>query len=466
MKFYEKLVILRKKNNFSQEQLADRLGVSRQAVSKWESGTSVPDMDKMMNLCKILNCSLEELVDDGISNGNAKGVEVKFSWKEYYQEFLDFVTKTFNMFWSMRLIEKVKCILEMLFIAFSLYLLWFITGAMITLVFSNLIYLLPFTVRNIVMNVSSLIYAIFGLGIGLVLIIHIFKIRYLDYFVTIEDNNVVEKKIESPVDEGVHEKEETRTFVEKKKNKIIIRDPKHSTYHFFDFLAKIVVLFLKFMFWIVAIPFVITFIFITFLGCSSLFYLKDTVLYFGIFMICLGALLVNYLILEFIYHFIFELKNLYHRMFILFIIGLLFMGVGASISFLTYTSFEVVDNYQSEDLEVTAKKIQVNEDTEFCFLRDANTNISYHIDDTKKDITVEIKHPRVYEVYLYESGDNDHHYFLDYYAKDGILELQSYQKLLREKKRLSLDREYHFDMKITASSTVINQLKQKENIDN
>ena len=142
------------------------------------------------------------------------------------------------------------------------------------------------------------------------------------------------------------------------------------------------------------------------------------------------------------------------------------MGVGASISFLTYTSFEVVDNYQSEDLEVTTKEIQVNEDTEFCFLRDANTNISYHIDDTKKDITVEIKHPRVYEVYLYESGDNDHHYFLDYYAKDGILELQSYQKLLREKKRLSLDREYHFDMKITASSTVINQLKQKENIDN
>ena len=465
MKFYEKLVILRKKNNFSQEQLADRLGVSRQAVSKWESGTSVPDMDKMMNLCKILNCSLEELVDDGISRGNAKSVEVKFSWKEYYQEFLDFVTKTFNMFWSMRLVEKVKCILEMLFIAFSLYLIWFITGAIITRVFANLIYLLPFTVRNIVMNVSSLIYAIFGLGIGLVLIIHIFKIRYLDYFVTIEDNNVVEKKIESPVDEGVYEKEETRAFVEKKKNRIIIRDPKHSTYHFFDFLARIVVLFLKFMFWIIAIPFVITFVFITFLGCSSLFYLKDTILYFGIFMICLGVLLVNYLILEFIYHFIFELKNLYHRMFILFIIGLLFMGIGASISFLTYTSFEVVDNYQSEDLEVTTKKIQVNEDTEFCFLRDASTNISYHIDDTKKDITVEIKHPRVYEVYLYESGDNSHHYFLDYYAKDGILELQSYQKLLREKKRLSLDREYHFDIKIAASSTVINQLKQKENID-
>ena len=49
---------MRKKNNMSQEQLADRLNVSRQAVSKWESGNSVPDMTKIMELCKILNCSL------------------------------------------------------------------------------------------------------------------------------------------------------------------------------------------------------------------------------------------------------------------------------------------------------------------------------------------------------------------------------------------------------------------------
>ena len=123
MKFYEKLVILRKKNNLSQEQLADKLGVSRQAVSKWESASSVPDMEKMMQLCKILNCTLEELVDDGVGGRNPeKTSDGKLNFKEYYQEFLDFITKTFNMFWSMRLVEKVKCILEMLFITFILYL--------------------------------------------------------------------------------------------------------------------------------------------------------------------------------------------------------------------------------------------------------------------------------------------------------------------------------------------------------
>ena len=55
MRFCDKLPKLRKENNLSQEQLADRLGVSRQAVSKWESGSSYPDMDKMIQICNILN---------------------------------------------------------------------------------------------------------------------------------------------------------------------------------------------------------------------------------------------------------------------------------------------------------------------------------------------------------------------------------------------------------------------------
>lgn len=48
MRFSEKLAKKRKENNLSQEQLADRLGVSRQAVSKWESNQSYPDMEKMI----------------------------------------------------------------------------------------------------------------------------------------------------------------------------------------------------------------------------------------------------------------------------------------------------------------------------------------------------------------------------------------------------------------------------------
>ena len=66
MRFCDKLSKLRRQNNITQEQLADRLEISRQAVSKWESGTSVPDISKMMELCNILNCTLEDLLDDGV----------------------------------------------------------------------------------------------------------------------------------------------------------------------------------------------------------------------------------------------------------------------------------------------------------------------------------------------------------------------------------------------------------------
>lgn len=70
MKFCDKLPKLRKQNNITQEQLADKMGVSRQAVSKWEQGISIPDMDKMIQLCNILNCTLEDLLDDGVIEDN------------------------------------------------------------------------------------------------------------------------------------------------------------------------------------------------------------------------------------------------------------------------------------------------------------------------------------------------------------------------------------------------------------
>ena len=58
MKFSEKLQTLRKENKLSQEKLADMLDVSRQAVSKWESGQTYPEMDKLLSMCKIFNCTL------------------------------------------------------------------------------------------------------------------------------------------------------------------------------------------------------------------------------------------------------------------------------------------------------------------------------------------------------------------------------------------------------------------------
>lgn len=61
-----KLSKLRKENNYTQEQLADILGVSRQAISKWESDAAYPETDKLIRISELFNCSLDYLLKEQI----------------------------------------------------------------------------------------------------------------------------------------------------------------------------------------------------------------------------------------------------------------------------------------------------------------------------------------------------------------------------------------------------------------
>lgn len=64
----EKLAMYRKQNNYTQEQLAELLGVSRQAISKWESDAAYPETDKLIKLCDMYDCSLDYLVRDKLES--------------------------------------------------------------------------------------------------------------------------------------------------------------------------------------------------------------------------------------------------------------------------------------------------------------------------------------------------------------------------------------------------------------
>lgn len=66
MRFYEKIVFLRKKRSISQEQLAKKLGVSRQAVYKWEADLSTPELEKIKKMAQIFEVSYDILLNDDI----------------------------------------------------------------------------------------------------------------------------------------------------------------------------------------------------------------------------------------------------------------------------------------------------------------------------------------------------------------------------------------------------------------
>lgn len=79
MKFGDNLKIIRKSKNISQEDLAENLGVSRQSVSKWETGENYPSMQNIVYLCTIFKCKMNDLVHEDFEDLDFLGEEVKMS---------------------------------------------------------------------------------------------------------------------------------------------------------------------------------------------------------------------------------------------------------------------------------------------------------------------------------------------------------------------------------------------------
>lgn len=86
MKFGENLYNLRKRQKMSQEKLAEKIGVSRQSVSKWENGTAYPEMNRILEICKIFHCQLNDLVNDTILDFDSLDEEVKMSVVKFNKE--------------------------------------------------------------------------------------------------------------------------------------------------------------------------------------------------------------------------------------------------------------------------------------------------------------------------------------------------------------------------------------------
>ena len=78
MKFNENLKYLRKQAGLTQEQLAEKLDVSRQAITKWESGQSLPDIENLKEISYIFSVSIDSLVSEIDCKSTTKIKNLKF----------------------------------------------------------------------------------------------------------------------------------------------------------------------------------------------------------------------------------------------------------------------------------------------------------------------------------------------------------------------------------------------------
>jgi len=99
MTFGEKLSKLRKENNYTQEQLAHILNVSRQSVSKWESNITYPETDKLISMSRLFDCSIDFLLNDGYSNKpiNENNLSFKSEYPLIHQKIIGYILLTFSL---------------------------------------------------------------------------------------------------------------------------------------------------------------------------------------------------------------------------------------------------------------------------------------------------------------------------------------------------------------------------------
>lgn len=347
---------IRKDHNISQEQLAEELKVSRQAISKWESGNTYPEMDKLLQICERFNLNINDLLHNDIREVSSEE-ESRRNLNMYIDNFLDFITRTIRMFSSFNFKTKIRCLMEQAFVAIFLFLAFGLAGAVFNSLFANLISFIPEQARYVITGLMQDFFYIVSIILGFIIWLHVFKTRYLDYYQKTEPQG------EESETETVPETAPARNS--RTKERIVLRDPEHSEYRFLNGLLKIIVAFIK-----------ISALGIALFGCFAIiglvggivssFMITGTGLFFiGVLLALLGATAIAVVIELILLNFVFNRKSNKKILIWSFIGSLLLTGAGSGLAFIGSLDFEITrgdELYSMKKLEIDMKNNLVIDD--------------------------------------------------------------------------------------------------------
>ena len=204
MSFRKNLEYLRKSKKLSQEELANKLNISRQSVSKWESGAAYPETEKILAICKIFDCTLDELMNQNIQEEHLEEKRT-YTFNDFLESVTDIVDRSIRMITSMNGKSLIRFLFE-LGILFLLILLLKVPFDYIYSKGANIFLQGNHDVLRILLAFWSLLIDIVYLVVAAISFAYIYKVRFLDMF----DDGVKEDiynrqkvvKKEFPVEEG------------------------------------------------------------------------------------------------------------------------------------------------------------------------------------------------------------------------------------------------------------------------
>ena len=429
--FSENLKKIRKEHHLSQEQLADELGVSRQAISKWESAIAYPEMDKIIFLCDKFHLNIDDLLHKDIKEIK-KEEEGKRKINNFIDDFLKFITDTINLFSNMNLRSKIKCLLEQVIITLILLIISIIIVYGINRLSLNILIFIPYQLAQIITNILTFILVIFCSISSLVILTHTFKTRYLDYYLKLTKESK-EKNIEelNRIDEEkkVSFNRKNKILFSKNENKIIIRDPKHSEYKFINGLFKLIIGIIKFFMLLFALLISFILIGLVFSFILSFLVYKTGFFFIGLLLAILSLSIITIVLLLLLLNFIMNRKNDKKKIIWCFISSLIVFGISCGFIFIGTLNFEALKNNEGM-LKKESKEYNMNND--LLFYPQYDIEVKYVKADID-NIKVEYLLNKYYEIEEHIS-DDEKYIMVSTTCKDGIKLLKGYINNLNHKK--------------------------------
>lgn len=422
MKFEEKLQSLRKKSNLSQEALADKLGVSRQAVSKWESGTSYPEMDKLIMMSKIFKCTLDDLVNDEVKDKDVLEREVNKK-NGYFNSFVNGIANSIKMFSSMKAISVIKCLFELFFFALFLFIVTAVINAILVDIVESI------TVYSRIDNIICFIVLVFYFMFMVILVVTDFivfflfyKIRYLDYY-----NQVSYSVSQAEEIEGDIPNENKRIRLNSKAPKIILKRPKERKTSTINILYDVVKALAK-VFLTIICSYILLFIIIIFiLLCISVYLIFYNSLFIGIAICILCVTIISVYLFILMVRCIIDKKNKLMPFIITLIVSVCLFGFGFSLSLINFKDISIMED------EYKVKEINI--DYQDNLIISSNT-IEYKYIDSE-EIKVYVNYIDGLNEYEYEIDNNVHTFDIDYLDENPLKGVDIVLKNLKNNKIIS-----------------------------
>ena len=439
MKFNEKLQFLRKEKHLSQEALADMLNVSRQSVSKWESGQAYPEMEKLVALCKIFNCKLDDLTNDEVDETEI--LKKKNHFDIVVSTIVDFINDSINAIKNMSFREIVRLTIEMVLVIICLAIIkipaGYINDAVQELLFNfgRVGHFLANVFESIV-NLAAVIFVI-------LVLFYSFKKRCTDRFSKINTNEEVIVKMN-----------------EKEVKKEEVREAKSDSLESFTYVVLILV---KIFVGFISIPALFTFISLCFGFGMSIVMLLEGILYFFIPLGILGCLMLNIIYLDIVIRFIASKKISAKNILITFGLSILMLVLATSIGAREITNTKYLSDIPEKYTSSLTTKEEIYDMQDDLMVH--GNIIEYVPDESLSDkVKVEISYYDKYTSAKIEKVEKN------IFAEEIHLnnnQIKSFIKLVketfREKKLFDYSELFNIKIRITTSSSNIAKIEENIN---